>query len=174
MRLPVKSACPRTWPSSPTVEVVSFRLSPSSRAVMVSVLFFTTVLPSASFCRDSFTCIRISVSPSTFVLVTGTTLPPPHRMLPSSCPPSSLMPNQPAPPPGMVNAHRPRKGFSAATADVVISATALAMNARRFAREKVCMDAFILRALQCRKEILGGHGQRHNLSGLCEPQHWYP
>src|SRR6266567_716810 len=165
MRLPVKSACPRTLPSSPAVEVVSFMLSPSSLAVMVSVVF--RVLPSASFCRDSFTRVRMSASPSIFVLVTGTTLPPPQRMLPLSCAPSSVTPNQPAPPPGMVKAQQPRKGFSAARADVVISATALTMNARGL---EVCMDAFILRALQSRKENVGVFiGAR-----LCEPQHCNP
>src|ERR1043166_8206888 len=62
MRLPVKSARPRTFPSSPTVEVVSFILSPSTLAVMVSVDFFTTVFPSASFDRDSFTRVNESRS----------------------------------------------------------------------------------------------------------------
>src|SRR5438094_4512422 len=153
MRLPVKSACPRTLPSSPTVEVVSFMLSPSSLAVMVSVVF--RVLPSASFCRDSLTRVTISVYPSIFVLVTGTTLPPPQRMVPLSCAPSFVTPSQPAPPPGMVKAQLPRKGFSAATAEVVMSATALTMSARRFACEKMRIDAFILRALRGGKENVG-------------------
>ena len=37
----------------------------------------TTVFPSASLCRDSFTRVRVSVSPSTFEVVTGSTLPNP-------------------------------------------------------------------------------------------------
>src|SRR5436190_650930 len=142
MRLPVKSARPRTFPSSPAVEVVSFRLSPSTLAVMVSIVF--RVLPSALFCRDWFTRVRIRVSPSTFVLETGTTLPPPQRILPLSCAPSTVTPNQPAPPPGMFKAQRPRKGFSAATAGVVIHATTLAMKARPFANGEVFMDESIL------------------------------
>src|SRR5207247_6350557 len=92
------------------------------------------------------------VSPATCALGTVTTQPPPHIMLHLSCAPSSVTPNQPALPPGMVKAQRPRKGFSAATADVVMSATALTKNAKRFASRMVCMDGFILRALRSGKE----------------------
>src|SRR5689334_24980868 len=109
---------------------------------MVSVDFFTTVLPAASFCRDSLTRVMTRALPSTLVLVTGRTLPPPQRMLPLSWPPSSCTPSHPAPPPGIVSAHRPMNGFSAARTDVVRKVAAPTMVASRRIKDLKCMGRF--------------------------------
>src|SRR5258708_5007083 len=60
--------------------------------------------------------VTVSVSLAMVTLDTGSTLPPPQRIEPSYQPFSFLISSQPAAPPGIVSAHRPRNAVVGAAA----------------------------------------------------------
>src|SRR5207249_1437208 len=130
--------------------------SPLSVPEIVSIRLTLVFLPAASVRSTWYLRVRNRWSPSTRAEATGSTLPQPQSILASSFPFFSSTPSQPAAPPGMVKAHWPANGFSAAMAASVAPAIARQTNLSEYFSVVIAPLCFCLKLDASLNRRMGG------------------